>query len=155
VICYKEQEAVVMVVLENSADIAVPPQQVFDYLSDLRNEAEWNPKIRSVHLLTGDPVGSGSQYRARWAGSPDVIVEYTRYERPGQWASVADSKMMTIRFTARVTPVPSGSHLTVRMELIPRGPARLLQPLLRRRMQGRELDNMRAIKNTMESLPAR
>jgi hypothetical protein len=41
------------------------------------------------------------------------------------------------------------------MELIPRGPVRLLQPLLRRRMQGRELDNMRAIKNTMESLPAR
>jgi len=142
-----------MVVLENSADIAVPPQQVFDYLSDLRNDSEWNPNMCSVHLLTGDPVGSGSQFRARWAGSPDVIVEYTRYERPGQWASVADSKMIMIRFAARVTPVPSGSRLTVRMELIPRGPARLLQPLLRRRMQGRERDNMRAIKTTMESLP--
>lgn len=144
-----------MVVLENSADIAVPPQQVFDYLSDLRNEAEWNPKMRLVHLLTGDPVGSGSQYRARWAGSPDVIVEYTQYERPGRWASVADSKMMTIRFAAQVTADPSGSHLTVRMELIPHGPARLLQPLLRRRMQSRERDNMRAIKNTVASLPAR
>lgn len=144
-----------MVVLENSADIAVPPQQVFDYLSDLRNEAEWNSAMRSVHLLTGEPVGIGSRYRARWAGSPDVIVEYTRYERPGQWVSVADSKVMTIRFSARVTPVPSGSHLAVRMELLPHGPARLLQPLLRRRMQGRERDNMRAIKTTMESLAAR
>jgi hypothetical protein len=63
--------------------------------------------------------------------------------------------MMTIRFAARVTPAPSGSHLTVRMELIPRGPARLLQPLLRRRMQGQERRNMRAIKNTMESPSAR
>jgi hypothetical protein len=41
------------------------------------------------------------------------------------------------------------------MELIPHGPARLLQPLLRRRMQSRERDNMRAIKNTVASLPAR
>jgi uncharacterized protein YndB with AHSA1/START domain len=144
-----------MVVLENSADIAVPPQHVFDYLSDLRNEAEWNPAMHSVHLLTGDPIGIGSRYQVSWAGSPEVIVEYAQYERPDRWASVADSKMMTIRFSARVTPVPSGSHLAVRMELIPHGPARLLQPLLRRRMQARELDNMRAIKTTMESMAAR
>jgi uncharacterized protein YndB with AHSA1/START domain len=58
-----------MVVLENSADIAVPPEQVFDYLSDLRNEAQWNPAVHSVHLLSGDPVGIGSRYRVRWAGS--------------------------------------------------------------------------------------
>jgi hypothetical protein len=54
-----------------------------------------------------------------------------------------------------VTPVLSGSHLAVRMELTPHGPARLLQPLLRRRMQARELENMHAIKTTMESLAAR
>ena len=144
-----------MVELENSVDIAVPPHEAFDYLSDLRNEAEWNPRMRSVHLLTGDPVGIGTAYRARWAGGPDTLVEYTRFERPCEWGSVGRSNMMTIRFSARVTSIPSGSRLAVRMELIPRGPARLLQPLLRRRMQGRELDNMRAIKNTMESLPAR
>jgi hypothetical protein len=66
-----------MVLLDNSADIAVPPQEAFDYLSDLRNEAEWNPKMRSVQLLTGDPIGIGSKYRARWAGSPGTVVEYT------------------------------------------------------------------------------
>jgi uncharacterized protein YndB with AHSA1/START domain len=144
-----------MVVLENSVDIGVPPQEAFDYLSDLRNEAKWNPRMRSVHLLTGDPVGTGSRYQARWAGGPDTIVECTRFERPDEWASVGRSTMLTIRFCARVAPVPPGSRLTVRMELIPHGPARLLQPLLRRRMQGQELNNMRAIRNTMESLPAR
>src|SRR5215469_15141263 len=144
-----------MVVLENSVDIAVPPQEAFDYPSDLRNEAEWNPRIRSVHLLTGDPVGTGSRYQARWAGGPDTVIEYTRFERPDEWASVGHSKMMTIRFSARVAPVPPGSRLMVRMELILHGPARLLQPLLRRRMQAVELDNMRCIKMTLESLAAR
>ena len=103
-----------MVVLENSVDIAVPQQEAFDYLSDLRNEAAWNPKMRSVQLLTGDPIGIGSKYRARWAGGPETVVEYTRFERPEEWAAVANSKMMTIRFLARVASIPSGSHRTLR-----------------------------------------
>ena len=144
-----------MITLENSVDIAVPPQEAFDYLSDLRNEAGWNPRMRSVRLLTPGPVATGSRYQARWAGGPDTVVEYTRFDRPDGWASIGHSGMMTIRFSARVGPAPAGSRLTVRMELIPRGPARLLQPLLRRRMQGVELDNMRRIKAALESLAAR
>jgi uncharacterized protein YndB with AHSA1/START domain len=144
-----------MVVLENSVDIALPPAQVFDYLSDLRNEKQWNPKMRSVQLLTGEPIGVGTRYRARWAGSPDNIVEYTRFDRPHEWASVADSKMMTVRFSARVHATDVGSGLQVRMEMVPHGPMRLLQPLLRRWMQSQEADNMRFIKDTMESLTAR
>jgi uncharacterized protein YndB with AHSA1/START domain len=144
-----------MMVLENSVDITVPPQEAFDYLSELRNEAEWNPKMRSIRLLTAGPVGTGSRYQARWAGGPDTVIEYTRFDRPDGWASTGRSGMMTIRFSARVAPVPPGSRLTVRIELIPRGPAKMLQPLLRRRMQGVELDNMRRIKTTLESLAAR
>lgn len=144
-----------MVVLENSVDIALPAAQVFDYLSDLRNEKEWNPKMRSVRLLTGEPIGVGSKYRARWAGSPDNVVEYTVFNRPHEWASVADSKMMTVRFAAQVHPIDDGSRLTVRMELIPHGPMRMLQPVLLRWMQSQETDNMRFIKTRMESLTAR
>jgi hypothetical protein len=111
--------------------------------------------MRSVRLLTPGPVATGSRYQARWAGGPDTVVEYTRFDRPDGWASIGRSGMMTIRFSARVAPAPPGSRLAVRMELIPRGPARLLQPLLRRRMQGVELDNMRRIKAALESLAAR
>jgi uncharacterized protein YndB with AHSA1/START domain len=143
-----------MVVLENSVEIALPPAQVFDYLCDLRNEKDWNPKMRSVQLITAEPIGAGSRYRARWAGSPDTIVNYTCFDRPNEWAAVADSKMMTLRFEARVRPAPGGSRLVIRMTLAPHGPMRLLQPLLRRRMQSQEVDNMRFIKTKMESLAA-
>jgi hypothetical protein len=143
-----------MVVLENSVDLAVSPQEAFDYISDLRNEAEWNPRMIAVRLLTGEPIGHGSSFSATWAGGPESVVEITRFERPNEWASIGTSSMMTIRFCARVGQAPAGARLTVRMELDPRGPARLLQPLLRRRMQAVELDNMRAIKNAVESLAA-
>jgi uncharacterized protein YndB with AHSA1/START domain len=144
-----------MVVLENAVEIARPPAQVFDYLSDLRHEQEWNPKMRSVRLLTGEPIGVGSRYRARWAGSPDNTVEYTVFDRPHAWASVADSRMMTVRFAARVQASDVGTRLTVRMALVPHGPMRLLQPVLRRWMQSQEADNMRFIKSRMESLATR
>jgi uncharacterized protein YndB with AHSA1/START domain len=140
-----------MVVLENSVDIARPPAAVFDYLSDLRNEKQWNPKMRSVRLLTGEPIGVGSRYRARWAGSPDNTVEYTVFDRPNAWASVANSRMMTVRFAAEVSAIGIGSRLAVRMELIPHGPMRLLQPMLRRWMQSQEADNMRFIKTAVEA----
>jgi uncharacterized protein YndB with AHSA1/START domain len=139
-----------MLIIESSVDIARPPQQVFDYLSDLRNERDWNPTLRSVQLLTGEPIGVGSRFRARWAGSSDNTVEYTRYDRPHDWASAAVSRLMDINFSARVTPSRAGSHLEVRMELIPHGAAKLLQPILRRRMRAQETANMARIKSTME-----
>lgn len=144
-----------MVLLENSVDIALPPPQVFDYLSDMRNERDWNPKLRKVELLTGEPIGVGSTYRARWAGSPDNTVEYTIFDRPREWASVAASKMLTIHFTARVEAADGGSRLEVRMELAAHGPMRLLEPILGRLMQKTEVENMRLIKEKMESLDLR
>jgi hypothetical protein len=45
---------------------------------------------------------------------------------------------------------PIRSILDVRMTVIPHGPLRLLLPLLRRRMQQQELDNMRLIKGKLE-----
>lgn len=46
-----------VVVLENSVELRRPRAEVFDYCSDIRNEREWNPTIRSVELLTPDPCG--------------------------------------------------------------------------------------------------
>jgi hypothetical protein len=48
-------------------------------------------------------------------------------------------------------PTETGSRLDVAMMVIPHGPLRLLLPLLRRRMQQQELDNMRFIKGKLES----
>lgn len=144
-----------MVVLENAVAIARSPAEVFDYLSDLSNEQEWNPKLRAVERLTGEPLGVGSRFRAQWAGSPTNVVEYTRFDRPSTWATVATSRMLTVHFSARVAAAPMGAQLVVRMELVPHGPLRLAQPLLRRWMQGQEANNMRFIKHQLESLPAR
>jgi hypothetical protein len=38
----------------------------FDYLSDLRTEAEWNDSCEVVEKLTDGPIGVGTTYRCCW-----------------------------------------------------------------------------------------
>jgi hypothetical protein len=80
-----------------------------------------------------------------------TIVEYITYERPKAWSATAPSKSLTIDFHGTVTPTETGSRLDVAMAVIPHGPLRLLLPLIRRRMQQQELDNMRFIKAKLEA----
>ena len=137
-------------VLHNGVDLAHRAEEVFDYLSDLRNEQEWNPKMQLVEAVTDGPPRAGSKFRAKWQGSPVTIVEYITYQRPKAWSTTAPSKSLTIDFYGTVTATETGSRLDVRMTVIPHGPLRLLLPLIRRRMQQQELDNMRFIKVQLE-----
>ena len=59
-----------------------PPQDVFDYCSDLRSELQWNPKVNYVEKLTDGPVRVGTRYRARWANSGPTAVEVVQFDRP-------------------------------------------------------------------------
>ncbi len=139
-----------MAVLQNGVDLARRAEEVFDYLSDLRNEKEWNPKMQLVEAMTDGPPRVGSKFRAQWQGSPVTIVEYVSYERPKAWRTTTQSKSLTVDFSGTVTPTATGSRLDVRMALIPHGALRLLLPLIRRWMQRQERDNMRFIKGKLE-----
>ena len=46
-------------VVENSIGIAAPAEAVFDYVTDVRREPEWNPQLREAEKLTPGPVGAG------------------------------------------------------------------------------------------------
>jgi hypothetical protein len=48
-------------VISNIVEIRCTPEEAFDYLSDHRNELEWNPGIDSIDKLTGGTVGLGTR----------------------------------------------------------------------------------------------
>jgi hypothetical protein len=48
-------------VISNTVEIRCTPEEAFDYLSDHRNELEWNPGIESIGKLTDGPVGLGTK----------------------------------------------------------------------------------------------
>jgi uncharacterized protein YndB with AHSA1/START domain len=137
--------------VENSIGIAAPAEKVFDYVTDVRREPEWNLQLREPEKLTAGPVGAGTRYRVRFGrGVGTAIIENTGFDRPRSWSAVSTARRLDVRFQGQVTELPGGCELTVRTELFPHGTLRILSPLLRRVMRRSWKQDLRAIKTIIE-----
>src|ERR1700755_1288274 len=61
------------------------PEQAFDFISDFRHAALWDPNTRSVTMLTSAPIGRGSRFllKAAFLGQTlDLPYEIVAYDRP-------------------------------------------------------------------------
>lgn len=136
-------------------DIDAPIEVVFDELADQRNEMRWSREMREVELLTPEPIGEGSRYRARWAKGPTSTVTYTTYERPRRWTTDIRSWMLDINQTLTVEPRGAGSHFTSQWDFTLHGPFKLFAPMLTRAFQRDVWSSITSAKAHVESLPAR
>ncbi len=137
--------------LVNSVMIQRPLEEVFDYCYDLANELKWNPDgLLSLEELTPRPIVVGTKFLAVWKGSPPMTCEYIYINRLVDWEVYASGKGMDTAFRAEVKKQGSGTLLTVKMTLIPRGFLRLLSPVLRRSFQAGEIKNLASVKAHME-----
>jgi hypothetical protein len=137
--------------VESSIGIAAPAEAVFDYVTDVRREREWNPQLREAEKLTPGPVGVGTRYRVRFGrGVGAAIIENTAFDRPRGWSGVSTSRRLDVRFRGQVTGLPGGCQLAVRTELSPRGALRMFSPVLRRLMRRSWDKDLAAIKAIIE-----
>ena len=138
-------------VVENSIGIAAPAETVFDYVTDVRREREWNPQLREAEKLTPGPVGVGTRYRVRFGrGVGAAIIENTAFDRPRGWSGVSTSRRLDVRFRGQVTGLPGGCQLAVRNELFPRGALRVFSPVLPRVLRRSWDKDLAAIKAIIE-----
>ena len=106
-------------------------EEAFDFLSDLRNEPEWNPdQCQSVEKVTDGPVGRGTLYRAKWKGSPQIEVEYVHFDRPHSWQAHSDG-LLESNFKGMVERHADGAKLVTELELIPHGFFKLVFPIFK------------------------
>ena len=128
-----------------------PPDDVFDYCSDLRSELQWNPKVKYVEKLTDRPVGVGTRYRGRWTNSGPTTVEVVAFDRPRSWETTTRARGMVIRFPGTVSDAGSGARYTARLELHSKGLAWLVAPLALLAMRRQDQQNMHRIREALES----
>jgi hypothetical protein len=138
------------VTVENEVEIRRRPEDVFDYLTDISREVEWNPRTRRVEKLTSGPIGLGTRFGAEWIKGNPTVVEYVRFEPPSAWLSVARSRRLDVRGEGSVSPTDQGAHVTIRTQLRPKGVLVLLLPLMRRTMHKREERNLESVKAILE-----
>jgi uncharacterized membrane protein len=112
--------------------IGRPVEVVFDFIADSRNEPTYNSDMRSVTLLTEEPIGTGSQFRAMMGrGGMEMLVTLTAFDRPHLLGSVTTSTLMDTEGTLTFTP--DGDQATVMVwdwQVTPRLWLRILGPVL-------------------------
>jgi len=133
-------------VIDNTVEIARPPEAVFDYLADQGNEIHWNPDCVSMEKLTEGPVGVGTRFRAKWKQGPTVVSECTQFERPRTW-QYENGGPISVVLTVTLERSPTGgSRMTSHGEWTPHGWFRLVFPVFIRMMRRAErgvLENAR------------
>ena len=144
-----------MVTFRNEIDIEASPEAVFDELSDVRHEQRWSDKLKSVELLTPEPIGVGSRLRAKWSGAPENELVYRAFDRPHRWITESRSWMLVVEVELQVEPSATGSRLLSTWRLQPRGPMRLLTPVLKNAFDKDVAENMRSAKAHVEQLTRR
>jgi uncharacterized protein YndB with AHSA1/START domain len=128
-----------------------PPEEVFEFCSDLRSELRWNPKVKYIEKLTDGPVGVGTRYRARWANSGSTAVEVVAFDRPRSWETTARARGMGIWFRGTVTDAPHGARYTADLTLRPMGLAWLVAPVALLAMRRQDQQHMHRIREALES----
>ena len=138
-----------MTVISNSTVIRCTPEAAFDYLSDLRNERAWNPRVETIEKTTAGPVGLGTTYAAKWRSSPHVVVETVAYDRPRGWA-LHNGGPIEVTVTCRLEPVAGGTELFAAFDARPHGWFRLLFPFFLLQMRREERANMAHVREVLE-----
>jgi uncharacterized protein YndB with AHSA1/START domain len=111
-----------------STRIDCPPENVFDTLTDVRNDARWNSRVTSADLRSPEPVGLGSRFAIVNGGTPyDVTI--TTHDRPSRLVLEAHGKPdLEIAYT--LTPADGGTDLASDFDFRPTGAQKLLFALV-------------------------
>lgn len=123
---------------------------MFDFVADERNN--YDPTITVAELLAGEPIGVGTRFRCTTAGHRPVemIVEY---DPPTRLVTATHLAGMDITSTLTYLPEGGGTRLAWSSDLRPRGPLRLLTPLMVRVGRRQTSAVWANLKTTLEAQP--
>ena len=113
--------------------LIVPADVAFDVLADLRTQAGWSRAPIEAELLTGEPVGPGSRFRALHSGRT-YEATITTYERPRRLGIEVRGAHLQIQGDFRFTSAGGGAVLDGIVDIGAKGPMRLLLPTFRSRI---------------------
>jgi carbon monoxide dehydrogenase subunit G len=99
---------------------AKTPREVFAYMADLRNFAEWDPGVKAVRQVEGSAGGPDAVFDVTVAGiGRDLTLRYVteEYDAPRNLLVVARSTVFTSIDRITVEPDGTGSVLTYDADL--------------------------------------
>jgi hypothetical protein len=125
---------------------------VFDHWADMRLISQWHPGLvtKEVALLTSEPVGVGTKFRANYKLTGEVTTEVVEYDRPRRFTIETPSSMGLLRLTVTCESVEDGTRLVAVGEGLFKGLFKLLGPLLKPIFRKQFESNLAALKRYLE-----
>jgi carbon monoxide dehydrogenase subunit G len=113
---------------DGEATISRSMEDVFDYVSDPRNEPSWLPGAKTVEKTSEGPIGLGSTFVGDYDRAGRVELELVEFEWPRRVTFRVHSKIVDFDDAVELSGAGSGTRLRARMTASPRGPMRLVSP---------------------------
>jgi uncharacterized protein YndB with AHSA1/START domain len=145
-----------MAPITGTIEIARPPQDVFDYVTDLRRQGEWQAAIVDVKVETEGPtrVGTKAVETRRVPGRKETFpFEMTEHDPPRRSSFRVTGGPVRPYGTMNFTPLDTGTRTRVdfEMEFVGHGFGVLLLPLVRRDARRQVPRDLSALKERLES----
>jgi uncharacterized membrane protein len=142
--------------INETIEIARPPQEVFTYATDPDRLTEWQEKLVEAKVETEGPIRVGSrmkQTRRVGGGTRTFTVEVTAHEPPSRFAFRGVDGPVRPRGTITLAPLDDGrrTRYTVELNFEGHGLGILLAPLVRRDASKQLPDSLRRLKQKLEA----
>jgi uncharacterized protein YndB with AHSA1/START domain len=140
-----------------STDIARPPDDVFEYVTDPSHLAEWQESVVSAHSDDPGPPHVGTRVvltRRMGRREQAMTSEITEISPPTSWAVRGVDGPVRGIVKGTVEPLDDGgrSRVTIELDFEGHGIGRLLVPLVARPQAQRQMpNNMQRLKERLES----
>ncbi|MGA9856802.1 MAG: SRPBCC family protein [Solirubrobacteraceae bacterium] len=144
-----------MAPITTSVEIERSPADVFDYVTDPRRMPEWQQGAVSGHM-DGPTTSVGSRcttVRRIGGREREVTTTITEYDPPRRWADRGVDGPIRAIVAVTVEELNNGSRsrLTIDLDFTGHGIGTLLVPLVRRQAAGEMPENVRRLKQRIES----
>lgn len=141
--------------------VARDPEDVWNYVAEgyLDHHGAYDPAVVSMRLLSGAKLGMGAvgEEGRRFAGRTQrTRFEVAAFERPSRFAISDLNGPFALDRVYTFHPHDSGcTRVEFRFTMSPRGPMRLLFPLLRHKIEGQVRENIARLPAAVEGRPSR
>ena len=143
--------------MEIQATIVVsrPPEEVWEFIADARNDPQWCGKVESVHQLSGDGPGPDSSYRVihrpvRLKKPKELAVTVEEYSPPSRLRLREEDDDGVFDVTYDLEAAGEGTRLTQRDQIEWKIP-RFQLPISRRMVRGDIERQLAELKRRLEA----
>ena len=141
-----------MISFEKSFWTSKSPQEVFDYLSDPTNDAEWRESSVAAEWTSDSPHGVGSTYKSvdKLMGRKiEATQEITAWDSPNQFGFKGASGPMSFELTMTFEAQDNGTKATISVEAQSGGLFKMAENLFGKQMEKQFSTDMASLKRVM------